>query len=77
MSAINSSAQKRFKQNLPADRYKAVKKLRRACQKLTSRKRNAANKIVHELLEHEHVYMQDENLNGWHKGLKYLWDAGN
>ena len=46
-----------------------MKKLRRACQKLTSRKRNAANKIVHELLEHEHVYMQDENLNGWHKGL--------
>ena len=28
-----------------------------------------ANKIVHDLLEHEHVYMQDENLRGWHKGL--------
>ena len=51
------------------NRYKAVKKLRRAYQKLTSRKRDAANKIVHDLLEHEHVYMQDENLNGWHKGL--------
>ena len=46
-----------------------MKKLRRACQKLTSRKRDASNKIVHELLEHEHVYMQDKNLNGWHKGL--------
>ena len=52
-----------------SNRYKAVKKLRRAYQKLTSRKRDAAKKIVHELLEHEHVYMQDENLKGWHKGL--------
>ena len=52
-----------------SNRYKAVKKLRRACQKLTSRKRDAANKIVHDLLEHEHVYMQNENLKGWHKGL--------
>ena len=52
-----------------SNRYKAVKKLRRAYEKLTSRKRDTANKIVHELLEHEHVYMQDENLKGWHKGL--------
>ena len=50
-------------------RYKAVKLLRKAYQRLTSRKRDVANKIVHELLEHEHVYMQDENLSGWHKGL--------
>ena len=34
-----------------------------------SRKRDTANKIVHELLGHEHVYMQDENISGWHKGL--------
>ncbi len=51
------------------NRYKAVKLLRRAYQKLTSRKRDAANKIVHDLLEHERVYMQDENLKGWHKSL--------
>ena len=50
-------------------RYKARKLLQRAYQKLTSRKKDTANKIVHELLEHEHVYMQDENLRGWHKGL--------
>ena len=50
-------------------RYKARKLLQRAYQKLTSRKKDTANKIVHELLEHEHVYMQDENLTGWHKGL--------
>ena len=51
------------------NRHKARKLLHRAYQRLTSRKRDTANKIVHELLEHEHVYMQDENLKGWHKGL--------
>ena len=52
-----------------SNQYKARKLLRKAYQKLTSRKKDVANKIVHELLEHEHVYMQDENLKGWHKGL--------
>ena len=51
------------------NRYKARKLLQRAYQKLMSRKKDTANKIVHELLEHERVYMQDENLSGWHKGL--------
>ena len=51
------------------NRYKARKLLQKAYQKLMSRKKDAANKIVHELLEHEHVYMQDENLRGWHKGM--------
>ena len=49
--------------------YKARKLLHRAYQRLTSCKKDVANKIVHELLEHEHVYMQDENLKGWHKGM--------
>ena len=52
-----------------SNRYKARKSLQRAYQRLKSRKKDVANKIVHELLEHEHVYMQDENLKGWHKGL--------
>ena len=52
-----------------SNRYKARKLLHRAYQKLTSCKKDTANKIVHDLLEHEHVYMQDENLKGWHKGL--------
>ena len=51
------------------NRYKAVKSLRKAYQRLTDRKKDMANKIVHNLLEHERVYMQDENLSGWHKGL--------
>ena len=52
-----------------SNHYKAVKLLRKAYQKLSNKKRDSANKIVHELLEHEIVYMQDENLKGWHKGL--------
>ena len=43
--------------------------MQRAYHRLTNRKKDAASKIVHDLLEHEHVYMQDENLTGWHKGL--------
>ena len=52
-----------------SNRYKARKLLEREYQKLTQRKRDAANKIVHELLQHDQIYMQDENLTGWHKGL--------
>ena len=51
------------------NRYKFRKLLRKEYQKLTNRKRDMANKIVHELLEHEKIYMQDENIKGWHKGL--------
>ncbi len=52
-----------------SNRYRAVKLLRCEYQKVDSRKQDMANKIIHELLEHERVYMQDENLKGWHKGL--------
>ena len=52
-----------------SNKYKARKSLQRAYQRLMSQKRDTANKIVHELLEHERVYMQDENLSSWHKGL--------
>ena len=43
--------------------------MRKSYQKLGNKKRDAANKITHELLEHAIAYMQDENLKGWHKGL--------
>ena len=52
-----------------SNRYRARKFMRRSYQKLGNKKRDAANKIAHELLEHEIVYMQDENLKGWHEGL--------
>ena len=51
------------------NRYRAVMLFRKAHQKLCNTKNDTANKVVHELLEHERVYMQDENLRGWHKGL--------
>ena len=49
------------------NRYKMRKLLRKEYQKLTNRKKDSANKIVHKLLEHEKIYMQDENIKGWHK----------
>ena len=52
-----------------SNKYKTRKLLEKEYQKLNNRKLDAANKIVHELLEHEKVYMQDENIKGWHKGL--------
>lgn len=52
-----------------SNRYRTRQLLRREYQKLDNRKRDAAAKIVHELLQHEKVYMQDENISGWHKGL--------
>ena len=52
-----------------SNRYRARKLMRKSYQKLGNNKRDAANKITHELLEHSIVYMQDENLKGWHKGL--------
>ena len=52
-----------------SNRYRDRKLMRKSYQKLGNKKRDAANKITHELLEHEIVYMQDENLKGWHKGL--------
>ena len=51
-----------------SNRYRARKLMRKSYQKLGNKKRDVANKITHELLGHEIVYMQDENLKGWHKG---------
>ena len=39
--------------------------IRQEYQKLTNKKNDAANKIVHELLKHKKIYMQDEQLNNW------------
>ena len=52
-----------------SNRYKMRKLLRKEYQKLDNRKKDKANKIVNELLKHEKVYMQDENLSGWQKGF--------
>lgn len=46
--------------------YRKTKVLiRKEAAKISRRKDDAANKIVHELLRNEHVYMQDEQLASW------------
>ena len=45
-------------------------KLQREYEKLTNHKNDAANKLVHYLCStHSTVYMQDEMIGNWHKGL--------
>ena len=51
------------------NRQKTILKLRRAYQKQTNKKQDKANKIVHKLKAYSRIYMQDENIAGWHKGL--------
>lgn len=45
--------------------YKTQTLINKEYAKLNNRKDDAAHKAVHELLKHEHVYMQDELLTGW------------
>ena len=47
-------------------RYKTIKKIRRQYQKMTNRKIDKANKIVHELKQYSTIVIQDEQLNKWH-----------
>ena len=51
------------------NRWKTIKKLRKAYQKQTNKKQDKANKIVHKLKAYDRVYMQDENIAGWHRGM--------
>lgn len=51
------------------NRWKTILKLRRAYQKQTNKKQDKANKIVHKLKAYSRIYMQDENIAGWHRGL--------
>ena len=49
------------------NRRKARLLLEREYQKLTNQKNEKANQLVHEILQYDHVYMQDEQLRGWAK----------
>ena len=51
------------------NRWKTILKLRRAYQKQTNKKQDKANKIVHRLKAYDRIYMQDENIAGWHNGM--------
>ena len=51
------------------NRHKTVKLIRREYQKLSNKKQDKANKIVHKLKQYDRIYIQDEQISGWHKGL--------
>lgn len=44
---------------------KNLDSIHREYQKLTNKKNNIANQMVHYLLQHEYVCMQDENISSW------------
>ena len=52
-----------------SNRHKTVKLIRREHQKLSNKKQDKANKIVSKLKKYDRIYMQDEQISGWHKGL--------
>ena len=51
------------------NRYKTRILIRKEYQKITNKKNDIANKIIAYILSYEHIYMQDENITGWQKGL--------
>ena len=51
------------------NRYKTIKKIQRAYQKLSNKKQDKANKIVSKLKKYETIVIQDEQISNWHKGL--------
>ncbi len=48
--------------------WRTVRLQRVEYRKMTCRRDDAANKIVHEIKQYQHVYMQDEMLRAWHAG---------
>lgn len=54
------------RQTKGSNRYaKTWRQLNTELERITNRKNDAANKVVHELLKNETVYFQDENLKSW------------
>ena len=51
------------------NRHKTIKLIQREYQKLSNKKQDKANKIVHKLKQYDRIYIQDEQISGWHKGL--------
>ena len=50
------------------NRYKTRRLIRKEYQKIDNKKHDFANKLIHYLLSYKNIYMQDENLSGWHSG---------
>ena len=51
------------------NRHKTIKLIQKEYQKLSNRKQDKANKIVSKLKKYDRIYMQDEQISNWHKGL--------
>ena len=51
------------------NRYKAIKLIQREYQKLSNRKQDMANKLVHKLKAYNCIVMQDEQISNWHKSM--------
>ena len=51
------------------NRHKTIKLIQREYQKLSNKKQDKANKIIHQLKQYDRIYIQDEQLSNWHKGL--------
>lgn len=52
------------------NRYKTIQKIRREYERLLNKKKDKANKLVNYLCtNYSTVYMQDEMIASWHKGL--------
>ena len=51
------------------NRHKTIKLIQREYQKLSNKKQDKANKIVSKLKKYDRIYMQDEQISNWHKGL--------
>lgn len=58
------------KQTKGSNNYARTRSLiQREQQKNTNRRNDIANKVVHDILLNEQVFMQDENLHAWRKSL--------
>ena len=50
------------------NRHKTINRIQREYLKLSNRKKDKANKIVHKLKAYDCIVMQDEQIHNWHKG---------
>lgn len=48
--------------------WKTVEKIKKEYQRLTNRKNNLANEIVHQFKQYQTIVIQDEQLQNWQKG---------
>ena len=49
------------------NRHKTIKKIQRQYLKLTNKKKDKANKIVHKLKQYSTIVIQDEQIANWHQ----------